>query len=289
MIDKKDETPTINEKVRIGIILGPLGRLNLSALRYFIIHLNTLQGSFEYEILPHDADDVFIKQLASKSVDQKKVKRQVDKFLGRYKKFLKSQIAKFKLKEQPPDLFILLSTAKFSNNYYFMSTKGLSILALGNWKRSMAPPSIVEFFMVLILRASVPLACPSLGRYVHLGTKGCLFDFTKYLDEVRYKVLNGFICKKCSTTLLNGRYQQLRDDLLFVLRKEWLGTPDDLGSPANIMAKLGYNLFLTKGLKRNAWETFLAAIQQEGTKQLIKIVGTIVLTGLLIWLGLRVG
>jgi hypothetical protein len=39
--------------------------------------------------------------------------------------------------------------------------------------------------------------------------------------------------------------QQLRDDLLFVLRKEWLGTPDDLGSPANIMAKLGYNLFLT--------------------------------------------
>lgn len=290
MTEIKKESRTDHNAIRIGVILEPLGDINLSALRYLILHLNTLQGSFEYEILPVNSDDPFIKQLASKTaVDRQKVKREIPAFLHRNGEFLQQRIAKFGLQEPPPNHFIIVSTAWFSDNHYVTNTEGLSILALRNWKRSMAPPSIVEFIVTLILRSSVSVACPSLRKSVHLGTKGCLFDFTAHLDEVRYKVLNGFICKHCSTALANEGLHQMRDDLLHVLRKEWLGVPDDPDSPSGIMAKLGYDLFLTRGLKPTPWETFMATIRQEGAKELIKIVGGILLAGLLVWLGLNAG
>ena len=43
--------------VRIGVIFGPLGELNREALKYLVVHLNTLQSVFEYELLSVDPYD----------------------------------------------------------------------------------------------------------------------------------------------------------------------------------------------------------------------------------------
>ena len=43
--------PTKNAPARVGVILADLGKLNVTSLKYLIVHLNTLQHSIEFELL----------------------------------------------------------------------------------------------------------------------------------------------------------------------------------------------------------------------------------------------
>jgi hypothetical protein len=45
---------------RVGVIFGDLGKLNVPALKDLIVHLNTLQRSFEFELLAVDMSDPLI-------------------------------------------------------------------------------------------------------------------------------------------------------------------------------------------------------------------------------------
>jgi hypothetical protein len=83
----------------------------------------------------------------------------------------------------------------------------------------------------------------------------------------------------------------LADELVQVLRKEWLGKPTDPTSPAGIVSNLGYDLFLTKGLKPTTRESFMAWLQKDGVPEFLKLVGTIagsiILAIILLWLGIK--
>lgn len=278
----------MNKLTRVGIILGRLGGLNTSALRFFILQTNSFQKSFEFEFLPELIDDPFIKLLASKSViDRRKTKAQAVNFVERYKEHAYRMIAGYDLQESLPSHFIFISTAKFSDNYYVSRSDNLSIIALGNWKRYMSPPSIVEFVLTLILRESIAVAYPPLCESMHLGTKGCLCDFTPFLEDARYKALTGFICQYCSERLEKAGLEDAKNDLLLLLKREWIGSLSTHNSPASITSKLGYNLFFTKGLQPTIWESLMITFRQEGTKQLITILGAIILAALLLRLGLK--
>jgi hypothetical protein len=67
-----------------------------------------------------------------------------------------------------------------------------------------------------------------------------------------------------------------------------LGRRDDAGSPAAIVSKLGFDLFITKGLSATTWERVTARLQEEGIKQLMTVLGVVLGAGLLFWLGWRV-
>jgi len=285
----KEAPPVSTPKLkRIGILLSNLQGVNVSALKFLLVQLNVRATSFEYELLPCDSDDEFIKMLSSKSpVDREKTRAGVVAFLDRYRTYLNQQIKSYKLKEESPDYFVLVTLVHFSDEYYSMRQGGLSILALGNWERRMAPPSILEFVLTLVLRESVASISKSLRTSVHLGTKGCLFDFTLYLEEARFKVLQGFVCDHCRKALEQDSYPGLADELTNVLSKDWLGKSTDAGSPAGIVSNLGFDLFLTKGLKPSAWESFLSTIQQEGVKELLKLIGGLILAGLIVWMGFK--
>jgi hypothetical protein len=126
---------------------------------------------------------------------------------------------------------------------------------------------------------------------VHLGTRGCLCDFTSSLDDVRLKVLNGFICHYCCTVLASEGFSELPKELSLVLKKDWLGQASEPEKPAGIAANLGYNLFTTKGPQPTAWETFKKTLQEEWVKQLLTLVmavlGAIAIAVLLVLLGLQ--
>jgi hypothetical protein len=91
--------------------------------------------------------------------------------------YLETQNTEMALKEAPPERFVLVTMAQFADNYISMRQGSLGMLALGNWKRNMAPPSILEFIITLIMRESIAFVSPSLRGSEHLGTKGCLSDF----------------------------------------------------------------------------------------------------------------
>lgn len=276
--------------VRVGILLGDLKKINLTALKYLLLSLNVRQRLFEYEFLPCDSNDPFLRFLSEKGlVNRKSARDRVQGFVERHRTFLSTQNSIFKLQEEPPDYFILITMVKFDDNYYSMRKDQLSVLALGNWERSMAPPSILEFLLSLTIRETVAAVSKRLGGSIHLGTKGCLFDFTRSLDEVKFKVLHAFVCDYCRAQLQAEGFLNYADELVRILDKEWLGRTSNPKSPAGVISKLGFDLFTTRGLEPTFWENCLRLLRRDGVKEVIKVIGGIVLAALLLFLGLKAG
>lgn len=287
MSNEKTATSESAGRLRLAVITTTEKKLNQDAVRFLILHLNCVQEAFEYEFANMPGDP-FLSALQQKQpVDREAARLDSLAFATRCDTFWKEQNERFGLKEAAPSHFIVISLATFSNNYYSMRQGRVSVLALGNWRRWMAPPSLLEFLLTLVVRESVAALSPALRGSVHLGTKGCLFDFTAYLSEVKFKVLQGHICQFCEDALRTDELPTLAEQLRKVLSKAWIGEPSVPGSPAYILKNLGYDLFLTKGTRSTFWEQTRITLQQDGVKEIIKIAGGLALVALLIWLGLQ--
>jgi hypothetical protein len=278
-----------NRPVRVGVILGDLGKLNTTALKYLIVHLNTLQGSIEFELLSPQADDPLLTALAPRRVvDREQCRKMLPDFRDRVLKHLASEQADYDLSDRSvPQGLVVISLARLSDDYYGLKSGKVQVQALGEWDRRMAPPSIFEFIITLLMRQSASFAAPTVSKSVHLGTKGCLFDFTADLGEARYKALQSYICSVCRERLKAVGAINLADDLTRVLDTRWLGTSADPACPAGIVANLGYDLFRTKGIKPTLWESIRALLRDEVTKAFINLIAAVLLAALLIWLGLK--
>ncbi len=257
--------------MRIGVLLCARD-VNEAALYFLVLCMNREQTSFQYEFLPYEPDDELLGPLhAGIELDRVDVQAKASAFCQRYRDYLEDLNEDHRLSESPPGYFVAITMARFTDNYYSVRRGNLSILALGNWKRSMAPPSLLEFVLTLLVRESVAAASCSLRTSIHLGTKGCLFDFTPFLSQVRQKVLNGFVCAYCRAALEADGLRELAAELETVLRRQWLGTPTEPNTPAGIASNLGHDLFVTKGLKATPWEVFRSTLRQESAKQVVAL------------------
>lgn len=286
------DVATRADMVRISILLSEdLNELHVPALKYLILHLNRLQSTFEYQFLPQPKSSRFLNYLSGNTPkDRMLVQREVSRFLSEYKAFLAGSQRQFPHLQEPlPEYYIVISLARFSDNYYLAESGQVGIIALGNWERFMAPPSLLEFILSLVIVESVYLVSTTIGHLSHLGTKGCLFDFNPQLENVRFGVLEGYICNHCRQKIAGSEFPRLAAELSEILDKKWLGQSSDPSSPAGVVANFGYDLFLTKGIKPTLWERTMSTLQQEGVKQLLKLVGTLIVAVILFYLGIKSG
>jgi hypothetical protein len=274
---------------KVGVILADLGKLNVTALKYLVVHLNTLQTSIEFELLsPAPEGELLVSLAEGNVVDRDKCRSLLPDFRERMIRLFEVEQKAYDLSDQSlPDDFVVISLAKFSDEHYGLKEKHVHVQALGNWGRHMAPPSILEFIVVLLMRQAASFVVPELSKSLHLGTKGCLFDFTSDLAEARYKALQSFVCRPCRSRMQQNGATKLADDIARVLDFNWLGIPSDPHCPAGIVAKLGYNLFLTKGIQPTFWDNVRSILRDEATKEIIKLVFAILLAALLLRLGLK--
>ena len=290
MTEISSETPA-SEVVpaRVGVILGDLGKLNIAALKYLIVHLNTLQTSIEFELLAIDPADPLLTSLRhGRVVDRNLCRSMLPAFSERIVQQLAIEQQQYDLADKSmPQGFVVISLARFSDEHYGLKNDEVQIQALGDWDGRMSPPSIFEFIVTLLMRQSASFVAPSVSKSVHLGTKGCLFDFTADLSDARYKALQSYVCSLCRKRLKSNGAINLADDLVRVLDSKWLGVSSDPNCPAGIVAKLGYDLFLTKGIKPTVWEMLRALLRDEVTKEIIKIIGAVLLAALLLRLGFK--
>jgi hypothetical protein len=274
--------------IKIGITHTSLGGLDTKALKYLVLFQNTLQNSFEFQFLPSPEDDPLIELLnSSKPIDPNEVEQKAKAFIPEYRKWLVDQAGEFKLDFEDPNGFVILSTAKFADNVYFTPVEDLRIIALGHWRRYMSPPSIVEFFMTLLIAAAVDLSCGKKSPSEHYATKGCIFDLSEDLNDARWAVMTGFMCDACRNAILQVKPQQLIDDAMLLLKEEWLGDVKNPSEVADTAKKLGYDLFHTSGIKKTFRERVLTVVEEETTKKILEIAGAIILAALLLWLGLK--
>lgn len=252
--------------------------------------MNALQDQFEYEFLPTpDHGELFEELQKIEDVDREAVRSYVPNFLVDFPKWLEKLEDGYNLPHPRPDQWIIVSEACFSDNFYNMRENHVSVIALGNWQRSMAPPSLFEFIQTLIVRESIAGVCPALRGSVHLGTRGCICDFTAYLEDTRLKVLSGFICHSCEQALAASSRPTLATTVRYILNKKWVGNLSDPTSTTSVLAKLRYNLFLSTGLKPTFLESTINLLQTEGVKALVTLFGAVALAGLLFFFGLKSG
>ena len=280
---------------RIGVVLGDLGRVNIPALKYLIVYLNTLQNIFEYEILPKPPHSMLVSMLDGWMLMNRDVVR------GRLREFhgqLTRHVAHLERCYLPykfavptvPDHVVLLTMGRLENGFYTVGDDAVRAVALGHWQSELAPPSILEFFVTLLLRQSIALISPTFRSTGHIGTKGCLFDFTDDLGDARFKAMQGFVCHDCRRLLAEAPPPNLVEALVPILNtRSWLGSSADVNTPAGVVAKLGYDLFLTRGAQPSLKEKFFAILREDGFKELLKLASLILLALILYWFGLKGG
>lgn len=276
--------------VRVGVLIADDGELNQNALKYLVLQLNCLQRFIEFEFLPEPRDEPLFDLLRSGgTVDRGDARKRAPAFVSACTSQFTSLATAYGLPPACgiPPYFIVISLASFDDRHYLMAQGNLAVAALGDWERSMAPPSVVEIILTIVVRQAIGFICPSFISSQHLGTKGCLFDFTPILADAKFKALQGFICHECRSSLAAAGHADLADALEPILSRKWIRRKSIPGSPASIMSKLGYDLFLAKGLQPTVWETIKSTLRKEGVKEILKIAATLLIAALLVWLGLR--
>jgi hypothetical protein len=280
-----DEKP---EPLRIGVIVSPKPKLNEAALRSIVLAMNKEQDLLQFEFYDIDIENPVMARVAGhEPVDRGKLRQMLPDFVRDLRQDLSARCADYELSESVPDRYVIVSQCRFDDNYYSLRRGPCSVLALGNWRRYMAPPSLLEFVQVLLVREAVAALCTSLSGSVHLGNKGCLMDFTSDLSEVRQKVLAGYICHFCSSRMLDDGQPQLPAVASNLIDRKWLGSPVDPRSPAGVAANLGSNLFIVKGLRATARERIFIALQEEGAKQIAVVVGLVMAAVIIFLLGIK--
>jgi hypothetical protein len=208
-------------------------------------------------------------------------------FFANYSNKISAGNNAYRLGEHTCEHIMIITLAHFTDHYYSWTGEQVGIIALGDWEKRMAPPSLLETIITLLLSESVLFLNKSYRQLYHFGTKGCVFDFNSSIDDIKLKTLQGFVCSHCRDILNEGGHRDFADELTSILSKKWLGSLTDPSSPSTIIAKLGYNMFVTKGLKPSFWEILQGTLQQDIPKQIINIIGTIILALLLLYLGLK--
>src|SRR5262245_3289338 len=188
---------------RLTIVCGNLGKLPVPALEYLVLHLNTLQTDIEFQFLPVNVSDSLAKLLDAKGpknvVSEKKFERVAKDFVGKFSDFANSLASSYDVKNSPTDGIIFVSLATYEGYFYEIVEENYSALFLGDWKKRMAPPSLLEFIVSLVIMQGVYflIRLDEEADIAHLATRGCIADFNSSLEDVRYKMLDGFICSDC--------------------------------------------------------------------------------------------
>jgi hypothetical protein len=282
-------TKIMTAPIKIGILSSPINNPTLeSALKYLVLTQNTVQKSIEFSFVPEPPESEFLYYLASKQpISRSKVKDDAGTFLRDYWDWAAATAEGYHLVPAERIPIIFISNATFDDNYYATGLDDWGIIALGNWQRYMAPPSILEFFLILIVKRAVRLACEKNWPGSHLTTKGCLLDFTADLADARYLILNGFICNRCRTVLSELLSESFVQDIELLISKTWIGSREEHTSIATNTKKLGYDLFVTKGIEPTIFERLAIMLEKEGVKTILNILAALAIAGLLIWLGLK--
>jgi len=289
-VNESAESENLPNSKRLSLICANLGILPLAAFEYLVLNLNTHQKDVEFQFIPIKQDHPFLLSLSPGStISVDDFEAGVAEFIEELESQFRDQIQSYGLPNDCPGRPLIVSLARLDTRWYEMWEDDYSALFLGDWDLTMAPPSILDSLLSLIMVEGLlyTMLPDDPRKLTHLPTRGCLGDFNPTLRDVRYKTLQGFLCKECRSIVETSLGVERTIQWSNLLSKTWLGNLDDPKSPASVVAKLGYNLFVTRGLAPTKMEKLFEILKEDGVKELLKLVGGIVLAALLFWLGLK--
>lgn len=269
--------------IRVGVVFAAFPVNDLTPYKYFILLLNQLQHSCEFEIHDVNESDPYLAGLSVKPkwwqrftptvINAKNARAGLGEFGARQREEIAKAIQEHDLATEELDQLIIVTGVTLSDAHYLIRRKKTTLLALGLWEKTMAPPSVAEFLQLLVLRAPYSALEGHVWNTIHLGNRGCIFDFTENLENTRFIALSGVgVCSQCAAALEQDGFSNAPAEIRHVAGRAWRGDRSIPGSPANVMERLGYPLFLTKGFERSWAERIQDVCSEEFGKELIKLV-----------------
>lgn len=270
--------------LRIGVVFASLGNINREALKLLILELNRHVKSTIFEILPHgDAEFPFL--AGAEPIEWQSAKALflggVESYRARIQEQAAAELRAGSSTFYAPEEIVVITKAKDSEEYFLRAfdvpaaegkTARVSALLFGNWKRKMAPPSIMEFISILLVSEAMCRHSPTFkATRLHYGTRGCIGDFCEDLGEARYKALVGVVCPDCTSALASDGKEALITEASKVLDRSWLGKVEDPQSVAALCAKLGFNLFSTRGATDSFTHRLLEGIEGKFADNVLKL------------------
>jgi hypothetical protein len=272
----------VSKRIRAGILFAAFPAKDLTPYKYFLLLLNRLQRSCEFEVFDPDDEDPFLRSLGKRVVDADRVRAGLAEYGSRVREGIASAIGTHDLATTTPDKLIIVTGAILSDYHYLVRRQKTTLLALGHWEKSMAPPSLAEFLQFLVLRAPFSALEGEVWDTIHLGTRGCIFDFTENLENTRLMALTGVgVCSECAAALARDGYPDAAAEIQLIAGREWRGDRSIAASPANLMERLGYPLFLTKGFEPSWRERMRQLMSDEFAKEAVKFVFAVLIAYLL--------
>ena len=272
--------------VSIGVVFAAFESSTEDILSYLITFQNSIQNSFEFRLLSAPTPDPFI-SLLQRIVPptHEEAEGEVDAFVARVKAHDASEAASYGLMAQPVDKIVLFSNTRFSDNFYYIGCPTWSVVALSGWQTEFAPPSIVEYYLSILVTSALDAVGAGIDR--HFNTRGCIFDFNASLSDKRLSVLSGHICADCKMKIEKMAGSQVVADALVLLQRSWLGSAQQPSEVAFTVKKLGYDLFHTTGVRPTLKERLLTTFEQEGLKNALNITFQLLLAIALVIIGLK--
>ena len=270
----------------IGVIFAFAQQDIEQVLSYLITYQNSLQKSFEFRLLPCPERDPFIDLLGrNPAPTHTDVAGEAGAFAKRVIEAGDEEAAEYDLVADPIDKIVVLTDIRFSDNYYYIGNPKWAVIALGGWETDFAPPSIVEYYLSILVTSA--LDALALGIERHYYTRGCIFDFSASLADKRLSVLSGCICPTCSAVIEGGAGKQFVDDAQLLLKRDWLGDSTKPSAVADAVKKMGFDLFHTTGAKPTFKERLKTNFEQEGVKNLLSFTFQLLLAAAIVVMGLK--
>lgn len=255
--------------IRLGVILTALGNLDTLALRYAILNLNSLQSFAEFEIIydPTFAG-AFAEKFTAARMDRDEVTSLAATALIGLEEAELQHANSVRRNFYPCDKYLLISNGAFEDGYYSSAPNhSIVLLALGNWDRFMAPPSLLEFIVSYCLLTA--LTAKAKGPRSHTNSKGCMFDFNNTLENARLHLLTGHICHECSAHIEKNAPGTL-DQLRKLVGGRWLGDPEDALSAHATLNRLGFKPFRTTGTQPTFAEQALDILRSKFVEETLR-------------------
>jgi hypothetical protein len=272
--------------IRVGLVFAAFPAKDTTPYKYFLLLLNHLQRSCEFELFDVDENDEFIKGLKADLVDGDDARNGLEAFGTRLRQQIASAIKDHDLAVEHPDQLIIITGVTLSDYHFLIRRKRTTMLALGQWETSMAPPSLAEFLQLLVLRAPFSALEGHVWNTIHLGTRACIFDFTRNLEHTRFMALAGVgVCSNCAAALERDGFPNAPAEIERVAGREWRGDRATPGTPTNIMEHLGYDLFLTKGFEPSVSERLRRGLTDALGSELVKFAFAVAIA----WIVFRLG
>jgi hypothetical protein len=244
------------KRLKISILFGTKPNFDEYAFKYFILYVNQIQSTYEFNFPDIDDDYPFTTEKVNFDSSHKKV------------------ISFTKKNNLDSDHFITIITNSFNNNYFFNANKKTSVITTDVWDKHFSPPSLFEYLLHCIFtcliysqntlnNGSLTAQQSEIDICSHTETKGCLADLTRLKKDDKVAISLGYICDEHKEEITTYYGENYLKELEFVIKREWIGNINDKESVAyNLKHIFKFNILKDSGFNKTWLEKVTESFYQ---------------------------